>query len=147
MKVRKMGLDSAGIVKDEVTLNEFLKQNSNIIVTPGVNWCHLSQVTEQQLAALKIIFKREYIRYDVPVKSVGLEGHLSHVIKDRKWLQDPRCLPGKKEKARLISQLEEAKRTKKHTGIAPEAYDGLLEKLYAMPDVDDIEGYSLRYHY
>lgn len=134
-------------VNKDITLNGFLKQNPNIIVKPGVNWCHLFQVSEEQLCSLQKIFARDGVRYTVGEKSVGLQGHLSHVISHRKWFQDPKCLPGKKEKAWLIAGLEEAKRSKKRTGIAPEAYDELLEKLYSLPDTEDIEGYALSFHY
>lgn len=149
MKLNKLSMNTDCTNQcDELTLNEFLKRHSNIIVDPGINWCGLQQVTEEQLAQLKEIFKREKIyQYDVYEKSFGLVGHMSHVIQARKWFNDPKCLPGKQEKSRLITQLQEAKRSGKHTGIHPRVYDELLEKLYAIPDTEDIEGYSLRYHY
>lgn len=119
MNLNKLNLDSEGsITCNEFTLNEFLKRHSNIIVSPGINWCGLQQVTEEQLAQLKEIFKREKIyQYDVYEKSFGLVGHMSHVIQARKWFNDPKCLPGKQEKSRLIEQLQEAKLSGKHIGI------------------------------
>lgn len=147
MTVKTMSLDAGNPKSEEISLNDFLKRNSKILVDPGINWCHLYQVTEEQLIELTAIFKREHIRYDVYEKTVGLSGPLSQKIKLRKWFASGGSLPGLEERTRIIDELEEAKRTKKFTGIAPEAYDGLLEKLYAMPDTEDIEGYSLRYHY
>ena len=139
------GTESGG---EELTLNECLNRHPKILVEPGINWCHLHQVTEEQLEELRAIFKRERIRYDVYEKSVGLSGPLSQKIKLRKWFTPGGSLPGVKERVALINELEEAKQTKKFTGISPEAYDGLLEKLYAMEGLtDDIEGYYLRFHY
>lgn len=148
MAVQMLNLDAGNTANDEITLNDFLKKNHNILVNPGINWCHLHQVTEEQLAELKVIFKRERMRYDVYEKTIGLSGPLSEKIKLRKWFTNGGSLPGVKERTQLITELEEAKRTKKFTGIAPEAYDGLLEKLYAMEELPaDIEGYTLRFHY
>lgn len=149
MVVKRMSLDGCNEQKSEeaMTLNEFLKANPNIIVAPGTNWCSLRQVSDEQLAQLERIFKREGIRCRIDGKFVGLHGHAVHVLQDRKWLQDPKFLPGKQEKAWLISQLEEAKQTGEYTGISPEFCDELLEKLYAMPGTEDIEGYDLQFHY
>lgn len=148
MTVKTMNLDAGNLKSEEITLGDFLRRNPKILVDPGINWCHLYQVTEEQLIELRVIFKRERIRYDVYEKTVRLIGPLSKKIKLRKWFSDNGNLPGLKERALIISELEEAKRTKKFTGIAPEAYDGLLEKPYAMEGLsEDIEGYTLRFHY
>lgn len=104
-------------------------------------------MSDEQLAQLERIFKREGIRCRIDGKYVGLHGHMVHAIKARKWLQDPKCLPGKKEKAWLISELEETKGAGEYIGITPRFCDELLDKLYAMPDTEDIEGYDLQFHY
>lgn len=146
MNVKAMNiLDSDS--PNNMGLRDFLNQCENIIIEPGINWCHLRLVTEEQLETLKSIFKREQIRYNIYEKTVGMVDHFSNIVKAREWFNSPKKYPGQKEKAWLIEKLQLYKVNGEFTGIAPEAYDELLEKLYAIPDKPDIEGYSLRYHY
>lgn len=144
MSLNKMNLFGD---KKELSLNEFLQQNKNILVESGFNWCRLYQVTEEQVQTLGEIFKREGFRYDRYEKSFGVEGHLAHVVSLRGWFNVPEKFPGRREKHRLMQQLEEYKASGKFSGIAPEAYDELIDRLKQVPDAADIEGYSLRYHY
>ena len=130
------------------SIKEFLERYPNVIEEPGINWCFLHQVTEDQLIVLKDFFNKNGIRYCIYEKTVGIEGDPSNVLQIRKHLFDEMLYPGVKEKERLIEQIEYLQ--KNHSMTTPfmeEDYPIILKKLRDLPDKEDIEGYSLRYHY
>lgn len=126
---------------------EFVGSCSNIIADPGINWFSLYQVTEDQLVTLHKILHRDGSRHDISkVQDVGLTVHFARKVDLRNWYQDEKLWPGKEEKRKTIEELKKFKETGEHTGIAKEAYDDLLSRLEAIPDFDDVVGYSLHIH-
>lgn len=148
MKIKRMSLgDGEKKPSVSVRMNEFIESCPNIIVDPGINWCHLHQVTEEQLSVLKGLFKEGGIQFTAYQPEWGLQEYPSIIIRLRRWFQRPELGPGRKEKAKLISVIHRWKETGEFTGIDPSAYDELLARLESLPDKDDIYGYTLRFHY
>lgn len=127
---------------------EFVDSCSNIIVGPGINWFDLYQVTEEQLIMIRKILESNGSRHDDPKgPDTGLPVHFARRIDLREWYHDEELWPGKEEKSKTIKEIKKYKETGEFTGIAKEAYDNLLVNLEAIPDFDDVVGYSLHIHY
>lgn len=129
------------------SIPEFLRLNHNVIADPGVDGCTLYQVTEQQLVLLKNYFEDSGIQFEVCTKGTGICAGLLIALRLRKWLTDPSLYPGRKEKKVLIDRISRVKETLFSIGIDSSEYDEVLERLYKVPDTEDIVGYSLRYNY
>ena len=131
-----------------MTVSEFLKENPNIIVDPGMNWCTVHCLTEEQKDKFIELYKagNPAPRYAV-MPQTGLIGiHISSIARLRNWFSGNPGI-GRQEKAYAIEQLKRYQETGEHSGISPSAYPELIEKLEKLPDCDDIEGYCIHYHY
>lgn len=128
-------------------LNDFLYKCKNIIHGRGINWFTLYCVTEEQKPTLDFILSRHGMRHDVR-RTLGIEEHFSSTVQLRAWYKNPDLLPGRVEKEKYINRLEEliSSENPEFTGISPEAYPELLERLKAAPDKDDIDGYTYHIH-
>lgn len=143
-----MGYTYLGDCENRIhSIPEFLRLNRNVIADPGVEGCTLYQVTEKQLILLKDYFKSSGIQFEVCTKGPGICAGLLIALRLRKWLTEPSLYPGRKEKEILIERITRVKETLSSVGIDPSDYDELLERLYKVPDTEDIVGYSLRYNY
>lgn len=154
MTIRELSLDEQGntsnIHDGESTCHniwDYLTSNPNIVVAGGINWCHLYQVTEEQLVELEVLFKEKSIRWKLGRKTIGIDEDAVRRIAHRRWFLDPKLYPGKVEKAKTIFEIQEWKVKGGPSGIAASAYDELLENLSKVPDMDDIVGYELSFHY
>lgn len=107
MKIRELSLDerrsTSGITDGGSTCHniwDYLTSNPNIVVAGGINWCHLYQVTEEQLVELEVLFKEKSIRWKLGRKTIGIDEDAVRRIAHRRWFLDPKLYPGKVEKLR-----------------------------------------------
>ena len=148
MGITLMSLESNTADDKPETLSSWIKNQPNIVIDPGINWGDVYFLTEEQKDKFLELYKKRNSAPRFHVQSrKGLVGyHLSAIIRIRKWLKDDNCLPGKEEKAQLISAIEQAQATGEHTGIHPSAYPELLARLYSIPDTEDLLTYSVHYY-
>ena len=149
MGVKTMNLGQSEEPKKEETLFEWADKQKNIAFDSGINWGDAYFLTEEQ----KDKFIELYVkgnaapRYHI-TKMKGLtDMNLSGILRIRQWFNNPQLFSGKDEKERIISCITNAQKTGKFTGIHPDAYQGLLDKLNAMPDTPDLEHYNIHFHY